>query len=596
MTAVPETAADSDLPSTAGVCLQATDYGFRYDGSDRHQLQAVRFAVRPGERVAVMGATGAGKTTLAMSLNGLVPHHHDGEVTGDLVVLGSSVPDSTINELVRRVGLVMQDPESQITGRTVLEDAAVGPANLGLDREAVLARARDALGRVGLAELEERDTGHLSGGQQQRLAIAGILAMAPQLLVLDEPTSELDPAGAERVFEVIRSVSGDDGRTVVLVEHAPELVAEWADRLLVLVEGRLVYDGVPAGFFSAPELVDAAALRQPGAAAVVSALRDADLLPSEALAHPLLQDGLVPVSVAAAVDLLRRHVPVTARARAVDAEPPPADDRPVVLRAVDLEHRYPSGVLALDGVSVDVRHGDFVALLGSNGAGKTTFARHLNGLLRPTGGTVEVYGRPTAGRPLHELATEVGYVFQNPDHQIFATSVFDEVAFGLRNQGRAEDDVAERVRNVVAQVGMTEHLHTHPYRLGKGQRQRLAVASVLALQPDILVIDEPTTGQDWAGSLAMMELVRSLNGAGHTIVMITHDMALAARYARRALVFDGGRVAADRPVRDLFVDGDLLRRAQLRPPQVTELALALGMAPVTSVDEFVHAWGGRGEA
>jgi energy-coupling factor transporter ATP-binding protein EcfA2 len=229
-------------------------------------------------------------------------------------------------------------------------------------------------------------------------------------------------------------------------------------------------------------------------------------------------------------------------------------------------------------------------VLGSNGAGKTTFARHLNRLLRPTSGELLVNGRATADRPVSDLATDVGYVFQNPDHQIFAATVRDEVAFGLRNADWDDDRIEDKVREVLDLVGMSELIDYHPFRLGKGQRQRLAVASVLALEPRVLVIDEPTTGQDWHGSLAIMELVRELNEAGRTILMVTHDMPLVASYAKRALVFDGGRLRADLPVDELFADDDLLTSAHLSAPQVTRLARALGLPPVTTVAAFVDMW------
>lgn len=563
-------------------CINAAQFTFTYDGADEPQLRTLTFEVTRGERVAVMGATGAGKTTLAMSLNGLVPHHHDGAVAGSLVVAGHDVASSEVTDLVRSVGLVMQDPEAQITGRTALDDATVGPANLGLPREVVLTRAEQALARVGLGELLHRDTSQMSGGQQQRLAIAGILAMEPEILVLDEPTSELDPAGTEQVFDVVRNVSDASAHTVVLIEHEPELVAAWADRLLVLAHGTIVYDGPPTGFFTHRELVAQAGLRQPGVNAVLSALVEQGLLPA--------QHGPTPTSVPEAVALLRPHLPHL-QVTEPDQRPVPPP-RPPVVEVRSLSHRYPSGVEALTDVSLTIGEGEFVALLGRNGAGKTTFARHLNGLLRPTSGEVHINNRPTAGRKLHELATEVGYVFQNPDHQIFASSVADEIAFGLKNLGSSEEEIKTRIREVLAQVGMSGMEDVHPYRLGKGQRQRLAVASVLALRPRILVIDEPTTGQDWSGSLAIMELVRDLNEHGNTIVMVTHDMLLASTYARRAVVFDGGRVCADRPIKDLFSDVALLDAAKLRPPQVTDLALTLGMGPLTSAEEFAAVWGG----
>jgi energy-coupling factor transporter ATP-binding protein EcfA2 len=573
-----ESGGDREEPEAA--CIAAAGYGFRYHASQAPQLRSLRFAVASGERVAIMGATGAGKTTLAMSFNGLVPHHREGEVTGTLTVRGQSVEASAITGLVRSVGLVMQDAESQITGLTVLDDATVGPANFGLAKTEVLARARAALRDVGLQDLEDRRTAHLSGGQRQRLAIAGILAMRPRIVVLDEPTSELDPAGSKQVVSAIRALEEGDGeRTVLLIAHEPELVVDWADRLLVLSEGRLVYDGTPARFFTDVKRVHDAGLRPPGVTTAVAALRERRLIPA----------GNLPVTLDEATALLRPHAPLPPRSRPRQCESP-VTRSPVVVRATDLTHRYPSGVEALSGVSVDIHEGEFVALLGGNGAGKTTFARHLDGLLRPSSGWVEVNGRSTAGRPVHVLAAEVGYVFQNPDHQIFASTVFDEIAFGLRNQGRSAQDIAERVGDVADRVGLAGFMESHPFRLGRGQRQRLAIASVLALEPSILVVDEPTTGQDWSGALAMMDLTRTLNEAGHTILVVTHDMALASRYATRALVFDRGRIVADSGIADLFSDEGLLRRTGLEAPQITRLARRIGLPPVVTTEQFVAAW------
>ncbi|MQA02489.1 MAG: ATP-binding cassette domain-containing protein [Streptosporangiales bacterium] len=563
------------------VALHADGLSFRYRGTDERQLDDVSFRIETGERVAIMGATGAGKTTLVMTFNGLIPHHHAGQMYGYLTSAGLDTVDHDVVDLVRHVGMVMQDPEAQITGRTAIDDATVGPANLGLPREEVFERAHRALDAVGLADLADRDTGQLSGGQQQRLAIAGILAMEPEILVLDEPTSELDPDGTAHVFAVVEKVTDQPGQTAVLVEHEPELVAQWASRLLVLHDGKLVHDGPPGQFFADPVRSREARLRPPQVVSVCCALQD----------RGVLQQGEVAVTVDEGVDLLRDRVPHGARAhgRATSATRPDPSV-PVAVNARGVSHRYPSGVQALSDVDLAVHEGEFVALLGRNGAGKTTFARHLNGLLRPTVGELLVNDRPTAGRKVSELATEVGYVFQNPDHQIFAASVRDEVAFGLRNAGVAADQAEAKVEEVLELVGMREHIDDHPFRLGKGQRQRLAVASVLALEPQVLVVDEPTTGQDWHGSVAIMELIRELNEAGRTIVMITHDMPLVAAYAHRAVVFDAGRLIADLPVPELFAAEDVLAKAQLSAPQVTRLAKALGLPPVTTVDAFAELW------
>lgn len=557
------------------LAIAVRDFSFSYENSDSWQLSNIRLELARGERVAIMGATGAGKSTLAMSLNGLVPHHHEGQVAGEVVVDGLRTADHSAVDIVRRVGLVMQDPETQITGQTALADAAVGPANFGLPRETVLERASHALGLVGMGELPDRDTNRMSGGQKQRLVVAGVIAMDSDILVLDEPTSELDPQGTSEVFDIVRSLSNDGTKTIVLIEHEPELIAEWAHRLVVLDGGRVVFDGAPSLFFGDADAVAAAGLRAPQVAEAAVALAAAGRL-----------SGEIPVTLEHGIRVLERWpgtdvAPVGAREEA---------GAPVI-EARGLGHVYPGGVVALDGVDVTVREGEFVAVLGRNGAGKTTFARHLNGLLRPTSGELVVAGKPTEGRPVSDLARSVGYVFQNPDHQIFANSVRDEVAYGLKNLGLDAERIAYEVDDVLERVGMRDLADRHPFNLGKGQRQRLAVASVLALSPQVLVIDEPTTGQDWLGARAMMSLVRDLNADGHTILMITHDMALVAEYARRALVFAGGRLVGDTDPSTLFGDAELLARGTLIAPQITSLAAALGCPrTVTTVDGFRREW------
>lgn len=453
--------------------IEARGLGFSHRGTGTRQLAGITCDIPAGSRVAVMGAAGAGKSTFAMTLNGLVPHHHPGDLYGQLRVAGIATHETTPPSLVRVVGLVSQNPEAQVMERLVIDDVATGPANLGLGRDEVLFRARRALEEVRLAGLADRETATLSGGQLQRLAIAGVLAMEPQILVLDDPTSALDPEGAATVRRIVADLSAA-GRTVVMVDHDPDAVAAWADLLLVLEEGKLAYFGAPGPFLDDEQRVAAAGIRP-------------------------------------------RH-----RCRGgVPGRPEP--QTPPVLEAIDLAHRYPSGVLALDGVDVTIHRGEFVALLGGNGAGKTTLAKHFAGLLEPTFGTVRSH------------AERVGFVFQNPDHQIFANTVLDETAFGPRNAELPDPEVAARAGRALERVGLGDVAGLHPLRLGRGDRQRLAVASALAMNPDVLILDEPTSGLDWRGTEALMGLLTDLNRDGTTIVMITHDLPLAARHASRTV-------------------------------------------------------------
>ncbi|MGV8845750.1 ABC transporter ATP-binding protein [Tessaracoccus sp.] len=571
----------TDSSSAAVLAVAMLDFSFSYEHSGAWQLSNVTIELTKGERLAIMGATGAGKSTLAMALNGLVPHHHEGQVSGEVIVEGLRTVDHPNVDIVRKVGLVMQDPETQITGQTALADAAVGPANFGLPREVVIELATRSLELVGMGDLADRDTTRMSGGQKQRLVVAGVIAMDSNILVLDEPTSELDPQGTAELFALVRSLSDDGDKTIVLIEHEAELIADWAHRLVVLDGGRVVFDGPPVDFFGNASAVTSAGLRAPQVTEAALTLEAEGRF-----------TGTIPISLERAQRILE---PWQDRGVAeLPAEAAPAGK--AVIETRSLGHVYLGGVEALVDVSVTIKEGEFVAILGRNGAGKTTFARHLNGLLRPTSGELIVDGVPAANRPVSDLARHVGYVFQNPDHQIFANSVRDEVAYGLKNLGWEPDRIRERVDVVLDQVGMRNTAARHPFNLGKGQRQRLAVASVLALSPRVLVIDEPTTGQDWLGAQAMMSLVRELNESGNTILMITHDMAMVAEYAKRALVFAGGHLVGDTSPPGLFGNAELLARGTLVAPQITSLAAALGCPRVvTTMEEFRREWAVGGD-
>ena len=557
-----------------GPLIVADGFGFSHHGTETRQLTNISVAIPAGSRLAVMGATGSGKSTFAMALNGLIPHHHPGDLYGTLRIAGHLTHEATIPDLVRLTGLVAQDPEAQLMGRRVCDDVAIGPANLGLPRDEVWARVRRALDQVGLTDLADREVATLSGGQQQRLAIAGVLAMDPEILVLDESTSELDPEAAATVHHLAEERCAT-GQTVVLVDHDSDFVASWADLLLVLCDGRPAFFGPPGEFFCDGERVTTAGLRQPAAHAVAAAAKAVGLLPDDDSTAP----GGLPLAA-------MPPAPSPGRSESPSLTP----DLDPVLELTDLSHRYPNGVLALDQVTVTIHRGEFVALLGGNGAGKSTLARHLAGLLQPTSGTIRINSRDIRGRRVADLAAEVGFVFQNPDHQIFADTVYDEVAFGLRNAGLPEPTVRDRVSETLHHLSLSETTTLHPLRLSRGERQRVAVASVLAMRPGILVIDEPTTGLDWRSANAMLSLISNLNRAGHTVITITHDLLLAARYAGRALVLSDGHLAWDTPALGLFDDETRLAALHLETPAIVQLARRLGLPPATCPEALVESW------
>ena len=518
--------------------LRAEAVSYRYPAADQDALREVNAYFGAGTSTAVMGAVQAGKSTLLRALAGVIRASESGEFAGRIRYGAADFADYRVQTLSRYIGLVLQDPASQVIGRTVGEDVAFGPRNHLLARAEIKRRVAETLEVVGLGGFQARSTGELSGGELQRLAIAGVLAMGPEVLCLDEATAELDPDGAADLRRVVESLR-QSGMTVIAAEHDPSAVLAEASTVVVLDEGRLAWQGAPAALFADRDLVERFGIRPLPMSLLTRALvRER---PELALTMPGESSSFT--SVAETAEWLRATLPAGAR--------PPADgarsssSAPPVIELEDLQFGYSPKAPVLHGIDLTIRAGEFVALVGANGAGKTTVAKHLNGLLRPTSGRVRICGHDISDRAPWQLAGQVGYVFQNPDHQIFCRSVAEEVGFALRTAGRPAAEVAARTREVLDFTGLSDVADQNPLTLSRGQRQLVAMASTLIAEPEILVIDEPTTGQDWRGVQAIMSLVDRLNRQGATIVMISHDPELIAHHAERVVRIDGGRVVAD---------------------------------------------------
>jgi energy-coupling factor transport system ATP-binding protein len=538
-----------------------------YANAGRAALRDVTCSVRAGAGLVVMGRSRAGKSTLARCLTRIVPCFLAGEVTGDIELFGTPIADRRVGELAGTVGMVFQDFEAQLFSTDVTQEVVFGLEHTGVPPADMPARLTAALAAVGLSGFEGRDPTTLSGGEKQRLAIAGLLALRPPIMVFDEPTTDLDPVGRAEVLRVIAALRAD-GLTLVVIEHDTAAAAR-ADDLLILRDGSVAAYGAPRTLLGDVALCEAAGIRPPDTARIFAAL---------GLPDP-------PLDPEPAAEVLRARGFVPSPPAEPDVTGCPAGAPLVEVRG--LRHRYADGREALADVSVAIRRGEFVALIGRNGSGKTTLAKHLNGLLAPTAGEVRLNGRRVGELRLEQLAQRVGYVFQDPDHQLFAATVVDEVAFGPRNVGLPPAEVDARVAEALAAVDLHER-DADPFVLDKGARQRLAVAAVLALRPEILVLDEPTTGLDFPEQRQMMDLLRALHRAGRTIVIITHTPWVIAEYAARVVLLADGRVRYDGPLRPFFVDDALVTAAAFRPPEVTRLGRLLGCAPL-SVDELV-AW------
>ena len=565
--------------------LTLNNLSFSYRDASEPALDQINYSHRRGEFTVIVGETGAGKSTLCRSLNGLIPSFTKGRLDGSLHVAGHRASERPqVYELARIVGLVFQDFEAQLFSTNVELETAFALENFAVDRDQMKTRVEQALSRVGLSGFEQRDPASLSGGEKQRLAIASVLAGSPSVVVMDEPTTDLDPAGKRDIFELAQ-VLRNEIEGIVLVEHETEHVLG-ADRILLMHQGRIVQEGPPGEILADPRYVERHGVRPLQTTVLLSELgleTDALTIP-DAAARIRSAGWRVRKSALESLNGSRRPEPTHEPPRESPGEPPhepprepPGEPRQSVVRIEHLVFRYGEAPPAVDGVSLDIAAGEFVALVGQNGCGKTTLAKHLNGLHTPTEGDVRVLGKSTTDWTLPELGRRVGYVFQNPDHQIFANTVRDEVAFGARNYGFSEEKVGEKVDAALAETGLSGRDLEDPFNLTRGERQQLAVASVLATDPEILVLDEPTTGLDYHGQVAILSLVRRLNESGRTVVMITHSMWVVAEYADRCVIMSGGRVVQDGDVRSCFSNPELLESLYLEAPEAVRLGYEFGL-------------------
>jgi len=544
------------------------DLSFTYRNSERKALDGIDFDLCEGEMVVLMGRAGAGKSTLCRCLNGVVPKFQRGEFSGEVLVFGESTADRRIYELAQKVGLVFQDFEPQLFSTNVELEVAFGPENIALPREEIAERVKYALRTVGLEGFENRQPYNLSGGEKQRLAIASVLSSKPKVLVLDEPTTDLDPQGRYDILSALKSLR-DESISLIVVEQDAEDVTD-ADRVVIFDSGRLVVSGEAREVLSDVHLLEQHGIRPPQIAKLFMEIGEEPAPLTAEEAYHQLSDPLDEEKI-----------------EAIYREDESRKDRygDVAIEVRGLRYSYPSVSDVLAGIDLQIREGEFAAIIGQNGSGKTTLAKHFNGLLRPSEGSILCFGRDTAEMNVSELGKITGYVFQNPDHQIFASNVRDEVTFGPKNYGLSQEEISANVAEALKAVDLEGYEENDPFSLTKGERQRVAVASVLACKPKILVLDEPTTGLDYSQQKSMMELLRSLNAAGHTIIIITHALWVVAEYAHRAVVMQDGGVIMDGTVREVFSQGDELESVGMKLPEIVRLGNMLGKT-LLSVDEY----------
>lgn len=546
--------------------FDVTELTFTYRGRSRPALSRVTLGLEENRTLGVLGHSGAGKSTLLAALAAVVPAVKKGTLTGAVSVLGANMDGKRPRDVAGAVAFVFEDFDAALVATTVEDEVAFGPRHLGVPAGEIGGRVGDALAACGLAGLEGRRVETLSGGQKQRLAVAAALATDARLLLFDEAATDLDPAGKATLQAIITDL-GPRGRTAVVADNEAAQALTW-NEVALLGGGELVALGAPLATLADDALCNRAGVAQ------LTFLKYFKRRGS----RYVLRSG------------------VEINPPTYEEPPPPAAGPPAVV-ADDVTLTYAGGVTALSGFNLAIGEGDFVALVGENGGGKTTFAKAAAGLLSPTAGEVLVEGRPPTKLSAKRRARAVGYLFQNPDHQIFRPTVREEVAFGPRQLGLPGHDVERRVAAAVAAVNLEGREDEDPFAMPKGDRQRVALASVLAVEPEILVMDEPTTGLDRREVATLMDAVMALNRRGTTVIFITHAMDVVAGYARRVAVVAGGRVVGEGTPREVLADDELLSRAGLRPPVAARLARDLGLDAVTG-DELTRALripGGRAE-
>lgn len=557
--------------------INVDDVSFSYGTQTEQALSHISLSVNKGDFIGIIGPSGAGKSTLAACLSGAVPHHYTGTFFGSVMVDGHDTCEVSLTDVSQIVGSVLQDIDTQMVASIVEDEMLFGLENFGVPHDKIEQRLSETLETVGISDLRDREIATLSGGQKQKVAIAAILAMRPRVLVLDEPTAALDPASSTLVFETLREANRTLGITIVVVEQKVALLSEYCNRVLVLNHGEIALQGEPHEVFAHTDELRAIGVDCPRVTRIFNSLQTDGLVSGTPCldvdeAERLISDIVDPVHavIEAQAPAGSPHAP-SLRPHAKDAEP--------VLTFDHVEFAYPNGGAAVHDLNLTLYPGELVGIVGQNGAGKTTLTKLLTGLLKPASGSVRVTGLDTAAVPTSRIAREVATLFQNPDRQICKDTVLNEVAFGLELTGIDRAEALRRAQLVIDRFGLPAD--EAPFSLSRGQRQMVALASVVVVEPKIVVLDEPTSGLDYRECMTVMETVRTMAERGCAVIMVCHDMEVVSDFAERIVVMADGRILDRGRTHELFSNIDLMRRAYVEPPQVIELSrrLASSVSP-----------------
>ena len=548
--------------------VKVEDLTYTYPNSDEPAIKNINLDIEAGEFILLTGPSGCGKTTFCRTLNGLIPKFYNGTFTGKVTVNGLDVSEHSTMDLAQSVGLIFQNPDNQIFALTVEKDIAFGLENLGVSKADMNREIDWAAETTGIEKLRNRATHELSGGQKQRLTIAGILAMHPSIIVMDEPTSFLDPVGAEHIFDVLHRLNKDYGMTVIIIEHRIDIAAKYVNRIIVFDKGMVRSDGKPEEIL-ANEDTKLLGVGIPRILDLAKRFKSANLFTPLPLSATNFYDQISNKLSLRDIPRVKDSIPEDLLALAGEYHHNP------LIEIKDMHYSYPGNVKALRGVNLTINSNDYVAIMGENGAGKTTLVKHFNGLLRPKSGSITVSGEDISKTSVAQLARKIGLVFQNPDDQLFEESVEKEIGFALHNFGFKQDMIDKRVTWALNLLDISQYREKSPFILSGGERKRVAMASVLAWDPDILVLDEPTIGQDYGQKERLRHFLTQLRTQGKTVVIVTHDVEFVAESQPHIVLMAQGNVVAEGSTKEIMNRTDLLTQCSVAQPEVTRLCAML---------------------
>ena len=558
------------------VLLEFNNFGFQYNAQSTPTLHNINFKLRRGERILIAGPSGCGKSTLVHCINGLIPFSYKGEMTGSLKLRGRETKGLSLFEISKTVGTVLQDSDAQFVGMTVAEDIAFALENDCVGEPDLHDRVKEAAAMVDIDGFLMHAPGELSGGQKQRVSVAGVLVDAVDILIFDEPLANLDPATGKQAIELIDRMQKETGAAVIIVEHRLEDVLHRSvDRIVLMSEGSVMAD-MPADELLSGSLLAQCGIREP---LYITALKYAGV-------------GIVPDKKPASIRTIELDEEDKAAVRSwyrnsgVTSERTQPDE---LLKIDKLDFTYDTGkVHALRDISLEIKKGEMTAIVGTNGAGKSTLAKVICGFEKESSGTIYYKGSDIADLTIRERAEKIGYVMQNPNQMISKVFLYDEVALGLRNRGVPESEIEGRVEKALRTCGLWRMRKWPISALSYGQKKRATIASILTLEPEMIILDEPTAGQDYRHYTEIMEFLNELNGMGITVLMVTHDMHLMLEYADRAIVFSHGRIIADDRCYNILTDEDIIHEASLKETSLYELAVKCGIGDGTDfVKNFI---------